>query len=148
LGEPILPLSTSIILLFLIYGKVETNVLFFFSAFLFNINPLYVGLLVLLLCFSLKKRSVPKLYKKDSEIRKELNKAKSGIEEDAPISEEYDHILIGNSISTLYCAAILAKNGHRCCVLQPSTLTPTSVSRNYFFPSFILHSTYMVDFPP
>ena len=32
----------------------------------------------------------------------------------------FDHILIGNDLSTLYAAALLARNNHRCCVLQPT----------------------------
>lgn len=132
LGEPILPLSTSIILLFLIYGKVDTNILFFFSAFLFNINPLYVSLIVLVLCFSFKKRTTPKLYKNGKDKKDQKRKENSSnVPSDANVLEEYDHILIGNSVSTLYCAAILAKNGHRCCILQPNSTTPTSV--RYFF---------------
>jgi hypothetical protein len=74
--------------------------------------------------------------------------------------EEYDHVLIGNDIGyscninmrhihkckfpcitkyylhvyimpgTLYCAALLSKVGHKCCVLQPKGLMPLQVGKH------------------
>jgi hypothetical protein len=39
---------------------------------------------------------------------------------------EYDHILVGHDISTLYTAALLSKAGHRCCVLIDKNAPPLS----------------------
>lgn len=36
-------------------------------------------------------------------------------------NEEYDHVLIGNSIGTLFAAALLSQAGRRCCVVYESS---------------------------
>jgi hypothetical protein len=41
----------------------------------------------------------------------------------AKLCTKYDHVLIGGDLGTLYTAALLSKNGHKCVVLQP-TLSP------------------------
>jgi hypothetical protein len=133
-GDPLLPTSTAVILLFLIYGKVDTNILFFASSLLFNINPIYVTLAIMLLWFSSKKKIFPKNHKTGSvRNKKKVIHAKPvafTMEKSSHTHEIiYDHILIGSNISTLYAAALLSKNGHSCCVLQPSQSPLTSVTR-------------------
>jgi hypothetical protein len=120
LGEPFMPLATAVIVLFMLHKRVSNFILGLAAAFVFQLNPFYV-VTSLLLFAVLQKQKKPKGFKKQGR-----KTAKEAMDRPTPISSktfpstiEYDHVLLGNNLSTLYTAALLSKNGHKCCVLQP-----------------------------
>lgn len=117
-GEPLLPWSTSIIVLFMLYKRLSLSVLLLGAAFVFNVNPLYVVLLFVPLIFSPSSKSPPKGYRRINSITTKGLPTTPISLDIAPSDVKYDHVLIGNDIATLYTAALLSKVGHRCCVLQ------------------------------
>ena len=120
LGDPMLPTTTAIIILFMLNKRVSNNLLGLSALLIFNVNPLYVVLVasVFWLLTPSGKRT-PRQYKKLSKESKTIIKHSITA---TSTTYTYDHVLIGSDIGTLYTAALLAKNGHRCCVLQPATL--------------------------
>lgn len=117
-GEPLLPWSSSIILLFMLYKRISLSLLLFGAAFLFNINPLYVVVFTLPMFFTSADKSLPKGYRKLAKKSVGATSALPVSLETVPSNVKYDHVLIGNDIATLYTAALLSRVGHRCCVLQ------------------------------
>jgi len=137
-GDPLLPVSTAVILLFMLHRRVKNDVLVLAGLFIFNINPFYVcigALMVWLFTFSSKPKQHKRIIRGGTSIPPAIDidqgsetKAAQLTADNAPISErdaEYDHVLVGNDIGTLYTAALLSKNGHRCCVLQLSHCAAT-----------------------
>lgn len=117
LGEPLIPMATAVIVLYMLHKRVSDSILVLIGAFLFNLNPLYVTILLIYYHFYSKKS--PKQHIKS--IISPSNDWMSYTAEVTASNEsnnEYDHVLIGNDISTLYTAALLSKNGHKCCVIQ------------------------------
>lgn len=122
LGDPVMPLATCIIVLFLMHKRVSNDLLGLSGAFLFNVNPLYViiGYLIYKLSNISNRKSKPYQYISPE---RQAAAAKAASEEGV----QYDHVLVGGDIGTLYTAAILARNGHRCCVLQPKGFQPLEI---------------------
>ena len=132
LGDSVLPFATAVIILFMLHKRVSNNLLMLVAAFIFNINPFYVccGSFIWWLMHRSKKpklfnsipsRTIPK--DTDTYAPKQFSKSNNP----ATSSTKFDHVLIGNDISTLYSAALLSKNGHKCCVLMPKGAPPLSV---------------------
>ena len=127
-GEPLIPIATSIVILFMMYKRVNHTVLGLIGGLLMNINPFYLFISAIVWnLFNQTRR--PKQYKR-SKVLKTLNLDKAIKYSDSIFKEtyNYDHILIGNDIGTLYCAALLSQAGHKCCVLQPRGVLPLEVS--------------------
>ena len=133
LGDPLLPTTTIIIILFLINKRVSNNMVALAALMLFNVNPLYVCMAAATFWLLSGGKKPPKEYrnlKNEVQVRRiagaVLSAPQPFTQEFATVEHhsqsEYDHVLIGSDISTLYTAALLARNGHRCCVLQPHAL--------------------------
>lgn len=119
-GEPILTVANGVIILFMLHRRVSYGILGLCAAFLFNINPLYVVMIYLaLLAFTSTKK--PKQFKnlRSYQIVKNSIYLPTLLHEETSLKNDYDHVLIGNDIGTLYAAALLSRNGHSCCVIQP-----------------------------
>lgn len=132
-GEPLLPWHTAIILLFMLNRRVNSTALSLVAVFLFNFNPFYVGIAVLCLLLTTKTSHKPKQYKHRKVVTKSSESSIVYKPQDVKVAQDslasqYDHVLIGSDVSTLYTAALLAKAGHRCCVLQPKQCNPLEVS--------------------
>lgn len=127
IGDPLIPFATAVIVLFMLHKRVDNTVLTLAGAFLFNLNPFYVAIIVLVMYFQRKtKRAKQYITTSSREMKKysdyksykALNYYDSDFQQKNEMNENFDHILIGNDISTLLTAALLSKNGHKCCVLQ------------------------------
>jgi hypothetical protein len=128
LGDPFIPFATSVIILFMIYKRVNNSILALIAGLIFNINPFYVFLS--LLSWRMVKNKKPRQYVKTKVTKSNIDRPLQSIPfqpEILPMEYEYDHILIGNDISTLYCAALLSKVGHKCCILKPRGVLPLEV---------------------
>jgi hypothetical protein len=73
LGEPLLPLTTSIVILFMLHKRVNNFILALAGAILFKINPIYVVISASLWLFFFNN-SVPKQYKKSARVCKYILK--------------------------------------------------------------------------
>lgn len=123
LGDPLMPVATAVILLYMLHKRVNNHALSLIGAFMFNVNPLYVVLSSLAWWWMTANRK-PKQFKKVPKKYRLVNKSNTKNEPiDSTLLDEkdlsFDHILIGNNISTIYAAAVLSKVGHRCLVLEP-----------------------------
>jgi len=140
-GEPLLPVTTMVIILFMLHKRVGNTAIGLIALFLFNVNPLYVCMSVFVLYCLNSGVTLPRQYKpvKATQGKTITNSNTStcsttttSTKHTTPsvltaeslhsLTTTYDHVLIGADISTLYTAALLAKNGHTCCVLQPKEL--------------------------
>lgn len=134
LGDSLLPTTTAVIVLFMLHKRVSNTAVGLVALFLFNVNPLYVCLAATLMWILSGGKQPPKQYKRFERnivVTNASNISKCGLSESridrsdpTTLQTEYEHVLIGNDIGTLYTAALLSKNGHRCCVLKPSFLDP------------------------
>lgn len=133
LGDPLLPTTTAVIVLFMLHKRVSNTAIGLAALFLFNVNPLYVCMAAALLWLLSGGKLSPKQYKRVSKVVPSAKGAVSTSKSDelcidqcntTTMDTEYDHVLIGSDIGTLYTAALLSKNGHRCCVLKPASLGP------------------------
>ena len=89
------------------------------SAFLFDINPLYVVVFSLIWKL-LRKELSSKVGIKSDVISVALSKKvdiEDGNTKRADPSREYDYVLIGNNIGTHFTAALLSKAGFSCCIV-------------------------------
>ena len=125
LGDPLIPLTTAVILLYMLHKRVSNDILILLGAFIFNINPLYV--LIFFLCW---KASIvlpkPKSYRKPNSFKRRKGAKLNSLSE-IPAEKTFDFLLLGNSISTFYTAALLAKTGQKVCIILPSRATPIVV---------------------
>lgn len=122
-GDPLLPTYTVVILLFMLHKRVSSSILGLVAVFLFSINPFYVCIITVLFWWVGSWRR-PRQY---------LNKTRIAQTQSIPaMSCSFDHVLIGNDIGTLYTAALLAQNGHSCCVLQQADGQKLEVSFSTF----------------
>lgn len=132
LGDPLMPVTTAVIILFMLNKRVSNSVMTLSAAFIFNVNPFYVCLVIFVLWYmnkmkkpkgyrSIKRSSVPKDVSTYSPVRYTRTSAA------ALTAGTYDHVLVGSDLATLYAAALLSRNGHRCCVLQPRGAAPNRV---------------------
>ena len=139
LGEPIIPLSTVVMILFLVARNAHTSFTVLIAALLLNLNPIYVTILVVLLILR-SPRVAPKRYRNLSTPRKSVcntlpqtvnhflsSDLSSEITDDSRSTFSFDHILVGGDMAALYTAALLSECGHRCCVLQPNSVDPLLV---------------------
>lgn len=120
LGDPLMPLATAVIILFLLNKRISFSAMGLVGAFIFNVNPLYVTLFVLgIWVFSTFRQ--PKQYRSSKPLSDAAKYKPSVIAQEKLIKDPtaFDHVLIGGDLGTLFTAALLARNGHRCCVLQP-----------------------------
>lgn len=119
-GEPLLPWSTTIIVLFMLHKRISLSILLLGAAFVFNVNPLYVVVFSIPLLFTPSSKSIPKGYRRgvSTNSKHEASNALPTTLDKVPADTKYDHVLVGNDIATLYTAALLSRVGHRCCVLQ------------------------------
>lgn len=112
LGDPLIPLATAVILLYMMYRRVPHDAVILIACFIFNVNPIYVVILFILW----KSHSVK--HKPKDFVRVT---PKRPVEKFSPLEaltdKPFDFILLGNNISTLYTAALLSKAGQRCCVV-------------------------------
>lgn len=129
-GPFYMPLPSVLVLFALCYRQLPLDVLLLGSALLLQINPIYVvGLLLLWSCI-LK----PSSSHDQEDIKNTRLGPRSSISVEGTITQEttenpgkdivhqegwFDHILIGNDLSTLFAAALLTRSGQSCCVLQP-----------------------------
>ena len=130
LDEPIIPWGAAIIVLVLIHKRFPNSIFVLLTAFLFSINPLYVCIVYITYWLYLNRYSKPRY----TAIKRPLcddyltyspehfNK----IKDTATIT--YDYVLIGNDVSTLFTAALLSRVGYTCCVLQPASAPPVTVT--------------------
>ncbi len=129
LGDPLMPTATSIIILFMLNKRVSYVVLVMAGLFMFNVNALYVAVLIFVFWIFSKKVALPKGFR---EIKVSEGDWKSYVGDvlcgaGSAVDSSFDHVLIGGDIATLYTAALLSRNGHRCCVLQPVDGHPVQV---------------------
>lgn len=134
LGDSLLPTTTAVIVLFMLHKRVSNTLIGLVALFLFNVNPLYVCLAAVALWVLSAGKQPPKQFNgqnaraakahiaSNSNVAKEVRIDQNNM---ASVQTEYDHVLIGNDIGTLYTAALLSKNGHTCCVLKPASLGPS-----------------------
>lgn len=121
-GDPLLPLTTTVIMLFMLHKRVSNNILLLAAAFIYNVNPFYVCLIVATYWYSQSGSKKPKMflaaknktYVKQSSISTEPITYSEDINITATV---YEHVLLGNDLSTLYTAALLTKNGHKVLLL-------------------------------
>ena len=133
LGEPLIPAATAVIVLYMMYKRLDANILFLAGCILFNINPVYVVIATIFWMLRSFGNKTPKGFAKTTaftgdyksyapQAAQELYDANSNSKK-----TDYDHVLIGNDISTLYAAALLSRAGHSCCVLRAKGVAPSSV---------------------
>jgi hypothetical protein len=145
LGEPMLPLVTAIIVMYMMHKRVPNDVLVLAGGLIFNVNPIYVVAGTIVFHLSSKwMRSKPRQYvKKKAAVvavsssgnddvavpytQSQLHKENKEDDSTGIANNLFDHVLIGSDISTLFAAALLSKVGHRCCVLQPEGDSPSEV---------------------
>jgi hypothetical protein len=130
LGDSLMPLATAVIVLFMMHKRVSNNILLLAASFIFNVNPFYICLAVLTWFFTKSGSKKPKFYVSNNIKRTKDTKGRSDeavvYNEEISFDDDYDHILIGNDLSTLYTAALLSKNGHKCCVFQAKGAAPNT----------------------
>jgi hypothetical protein len=152
--EPEIPLPTSIIVLVMLHKRIPTQAFYICAAFLFNANPLYVSIFVVLHLF-FKWATAPqppeiepgvKITERDdaipfpeylnmrmrdvsgkSDTQSSYIAAMTPSEPGKKQYEEYDHVVLGAGLDALFVSAALARAGYRVCVLEPKGAAPTCV---------------------
>jgi len=136
MGDPLLPMSTAVILMFMMHKRVKSDVLVLVGLFIFNVNPFYVciaAFLLWLFTFSSKPKQHKRIRVKStaptidqmSETKATQLTANNALSNKR--DTDFDHVLVGSDVGTLYTAALLSKNGHRCCVLQLAHSAATEI---------------------
>lgn len=139
LGEPVLSNSFFVPVVIMFFKRFSPELLVLLISFQYSVNPLYVVLAVVAVKVFYQRSRVPKNYVPvnkrvtfpASKIKGKIPPLPLLMPESPQVSAEsldalcafinstsYDHILVGSDFSTLYTAALLAKCGHRCCVLR------------------------------
>jgi hypothetical protein len=118
-GDPLLSVGLAIFVFMFLHKWLNSALLTLLFALLVNVNPLYVGSGYLLYRFYLSGMSKPKY----SAMKKEKEQLGSPDPQDCSTTPPssaviYDHILIGNDLSTYLVAAFLSRIGRRCCLLE------------------------------
>jgi hypothetical protein len=114
-GDPLISIGISIVLLMILRSRVTFAVLVLLFALVANMNPLYVSLAYLLYGAYLSRFKKPKY--RAVKLGAESKEASS-----ASGDHRFDHILVGNDLSTYLAAALLARVGKRCCLVEPLNL--------------------------
>lgn len=125
--DPFISFSSGIILFFMLNGRIPVDALLLLFGFLFNINPIYVVSLFLIWKYTRLKKHKPKQFRWHTELNQDCNTYSPEPLKSEDDNKVFDHILIGQDISTLYTAALLSKVGHKCCVLLSKDSTPEMV---------------------
>ena len=139
LGEPVLSNSFFVPFVVMFFKRFSPELLVLLISFQYCVNPLYVVLAVVTAKHFYQRPRVPKGYVPVNErvscpaskVQGEIPPLPLQLNESTNVpgepldalyasinSASYDHILVGSDLSTLYTAALLAKCGHRCCVLR------------------------------
>lgn len=144
LGEPIIANHFFVVFIIIFYSRLSPELLYLIISFQYCVNPLYVVLFGGAIKLFLSGPRTPKNYiPQSNRHNNDLSKLADipGVESRAFAADtietlnyetlaamcetlnaaKYDHILVGGDLSTLYTAALLAKCGHRCCVLRIRT---------------------------
>jgi hypothetical protein len=116
-GDPVVSISISIVVLALLRSRINFAVLVLFFALVSNINPLYVSLGYVLYGAYLARFSKPKY--RAVKVAKGVSNTASGSDE-----QQFDHLLIGNDLASYLTAALLARIGKKCCLMEPLDLPP------------------------
>jgi hypothetical protein len=121
-GDSMISIPTLVILCVMLNKRIDTELLFLIGAFLINLNPFYVIIVMMLWKIRRNKLHIPKQYRYDKmqPVCDNFRYTSQNFKEKSNLtSTTFDHILVGDNISTLYAAALLSRIGHSCCVLQP-----------------------------
>ena len=132
--EPHIGIQTALLVLMILRSRVASKTGFaFLSAFVFNLNPIYVilcaaGWYVLGHC-----NRYPRGYQVAKPRAVQTTEPRSMRGEHVLASDfdkDFDHVLVAAAadLSTLYAASLLAKVGHSCCVLIPEGLDDSLVA--------------------
>lgn len=117
LGDSLMPLATAVIVLFMLHKRVSNNIIALAAAFIFNVNPFYVCLVVLTWWLTRSGSKKPKLnIPKKIRSNKDVSVEHTQFNLESYMPSDNDHVLIGNDLSTLYAAALLSRNGHKVCL--------------------------------
>lgn len=142
LGDPLIPFATVVIILVMMHKRVSNTILALVGGFMLNMNPFYV-LLSLLTWYRWSHSKRPRQYVKPARqatatpSKHELKPIPFQASAMEKKGLEYDHVLVGSDVGTLYCAALLSRAGHRCCVLMPRGVHQLEVrfSCHYLMPN-------------
>ncbi len=127
LGDPLLPLTSVAMLLIGLSKRFPSNIWLFVAAILLNVNPLYI-IFAFILYKNFNSKRKPKNFKQINKntIPEDFGNysgvriSKDHSSKKSIVDTEYDHVLVGNGVSTYYCAALLSRVGHKCCVVSPT----------------------------
>ena len=151
--EPEIPLTTGIVLIFMLRSRLSSYGMAFLIPFLMNINPLYTIILALIHYIYNHYGSSPKEYvavpiikvnsttptedinidhgnsSSSSSSSSSINNNSNNNSNNNNMDTEYDHVFIAhrNDISALYAAALLSKVGHKCCVVMNKYSSPSDL---------------------
>lgn len=119
-GNPRVPIPYAVVILFLMYSKLPKPVVLLSGAFMFNLNPIYVvssACLYWMLSGSKKPLGFNKSSKRAQvELLENCCPLKL---ESSNLEESCDYVIIGNSFSALFTAALLSRCGWKVFVFQP-----------------------------
>jgi hypothetical protein len=142
-GKALVPFSVVVIILSMLYSRLSKDALFLLAGFLLNVNPIYVVIGMLIYWMIFYRRIKPKRYIARSMQRVASSNPLSITDANAlkliTNTKKYDHVLIGDDISTLYTAALLSRVGHRCLVLLPND-SPKQQAVINSYPPIPLHN--------
>lgn len=126
-GRPLLPLSTSAVLLLVLHSRLSTHWFVIAAALLLALNPVYV--VVALVLMRMRYRDVPA--RRVSKRRKVPAHSQSQQAQRAMIGSVplgMDLYVAGNDLGAYFCAALLGCMGYSCCVLEPADAPPVRVA--------------------
>lgn len=142
LGEPLLPIVATIVLVSMIGSKIGRNLTVLLVAVLYNVNPIYVVAFSIIF-WKYTQVKAPKQFEfaksamRSRPILPKLPKAveltsddiikKLAIKFVSDTEVQFDHVLIGGGLGPLVAAAILGSVGRRCCVLRDDPLRSPEV---------------------
>lgn len=133
-GKPLIEYTPGIILLMIIYPKINNKSLFIvLLLIIFNISSIYVLVSFIILYILSSRKIMPKQYVKlDQNNNNNNNIIKKPIKFNNKIefeNQQYDHVLIGNDISILLTACLLSKVGHKVIVLNTKNSPKNSINQ-------------------
>jgi hypothetical protein len=128
-GEPLLPFSPGIILLIMLYPKVNISLFIVLSSIIFNISSLYVIISFVILYILSRRKIIPKQYIKINQTNSTIKKPIQFNNKIDFENQQFDHVLIGNNIGILLTAAFLSKIGHKVIVLQTKNSPKNTISQ-------------------
>ena len=122
------------------HKRVDNFILALCAAFVFNLNPMYVVIAAIAWKLTMRSKG-PKLYRQQQKNASEktyvspevtsssLHKLTSHLMTRRQVfstvsPEEFDYVIVGGNISSLYSAALPSRAGQKCCVLIPVGAPP------------------------